>query len=92
MPLNIGINKNLNVYNARRLTCIANINPLAYVLNKLHINKVENAYHATIQIFGIMIQINANPAQQLMFIINKEEDVYVRKIYLTIQEFNAFNA
>lgn len=63
MFLNIGTSKNLNAYNAQLLTYIVNINLLVYVLIKIHINKVENVFHVTIQTFGIMIQINANRVQ-----------------------------
>lgn len=59
---------------------------------KLLLSKTENAFHATIQIFGTMKDIDAKAAPKLMFLTRNADDVFAQTIYRSTLVLNVSNA
>ena len=74
----------LNVWFVHHHIYSVNLKQLVYVLQKLHLNKMENVYHAITLIFGIMIEKNVNLVLLLMFLTKIEENVSAQLINLLI--------
>ena len=74
----------LNVWFVHHHIYSVNLKQLVYVLQKLHLNKMENVYHAIIQTFGIMIEKNVNLVPLPMFLTRIEENVFAQLINLLI--------
>lgn len=88
---NIGTNLDQNVWFAHQHIFSVNLRLLVFVHLKPHFKRMENVFHVIILTSGTMIGKNVKAVLQHMYLIRKEENVFVQQANLLIQDLHVSN-